>query len=109
MKKFTGVLNAWQTAQFKQTLKKTIESLQPGCLPLAGGTTQGGFVNDQNISATILGSCESETDIETRVGIFFTEVVANCSCGDEPMELNAYCEIKVNIDKETALPRFSPA
>ena len=40
--------------------------------------------------------------VQAKVGVFFSEIVGGCSCGDDPITVNAYCEILVSIDKKTA-------
>ncbi len=102
MLKFTNALRDWTTDSFKRTLKNEIENLKTGSLPLEHGVSQGGRIDDSNITATILNSTENLSRIETRVGIFFTEVVGGCNCNDDPIEINAYCEIRISIDKTTA-------
>jgi len=102
MPKFTNALRDWTTDSFKQTLKKEIENLKTGTLPLEHGILQGGHIDDSNITATILNSTENSSIIKTRAGIFFTEVVGGCNCNDDPIEINAYCEIRISIDKTTA-------
>jgi hypothetical protein len=42
-----------------------------------------------------------------RVGIFFNEVVGGCSCGDDPLSVNAYCKIQVSIDRASAEAEFA--
>ena len=42
-----------------------------------------------------------------RVGIFFNEVVGGCSCGDDPLSVNAYCQIQVSIDRASAEAEFA--
>lgn len=106
MPEFTKALKAWKTSEFNTALKTAVVCLPPGALPLATGTTQGGLVDDQNISATILRSNETEHAIQAHVGIFFTELVPSCNCGENPDEINAYCEIEVVLNKDTADVRF---
>ena len=50
---------------------------------------------------------EFDDMIEGSVGVFFTEIVINCGCGDEPMPTNAYCELQLSIDKNTVAVRFA--
>ena len=102
MTKFTTSLRDWNTAIFPQTLKHELEHLPAGTLPLDKGVVQGGMVDDSNITATILSTAENATAIQAKVGIFFTEIVINCGCGEDPMPTNAYCEIRLSIDKTTA-------
>ena len=102
-------LQAWRSNNFVQALKEELEHLPPGTLPLDKGVTQGGLVDDSNITATILNYTDNETSIEANVGIFFTEIVINCGCGDDPFETNAYCEIHIVINKTTRQSEFMSA
>jgi hypothetical protein len=100
-------LRAWPSDAFSRTLKAEIEQLPPGSLPLEAGVCQGGFVDDSRITVTVLGAADDDVAIQVRVGIFFTEIVVNCGCGDDPMEQNAYCALRVAIDKATARAEFT--
>ncbi len=106
MPKFTTSLRAWNTASFSETLKSEIEHLPAGALPLASGTAQGGMVDDSSIVATIIRFADIGDSIEANAGVFFTEIVGGCSCGDDPMAENAYCEMRVTIDRATAEAQF---
>jgi hypothetical protein len=100
-------LDNCQSDLFAQQLKHELEHLQQGTLPLAHATTQGGHVDDSNISATIVEVREDKGCVRARVGIFFNEVVGGCSCGDDPVSANAYCEMQVSIDKASAEAEFA--
>jgi len=76
--------------------------MDTGALPLYEGTAQGGLADDSNITATVLTSTDDERAIFADVGVFFTEVVAACSCGDEPEAVNTYCRLRIRIDKASA-------
>jgi hypothetical protein len=102
MLRFARSLHAWQTDAFARTLKKEIERAGTRALPLEQGTSQGGFVDDAAITATVLSATESRLRVCADVGVFFNEILAGCSCGDEPESINAYCRIRVRIDKSTA-------
>jgi hypothetical protein len=101
-------LEAWGSDSFYRLLKEEIESLQPGALPLHAGVTRGGVVDDNELTATVLGASDEAGVLQARVGIFFTEIVAGCSCGDDPAAYNAYCEFLVTIDRQTAACAFEP-
>lgn len=94
-------LRAWLAESFSHALKSEIESLPAGSLPLEQGVSAGGRVDDSRITVTFLRSRDEGETIQADVGIFFDEIVGGCSCGDEPLVLNAYCEISVKIDKAT--------
>lgn len=107
MPQLPQALRAWQTASFAQALKHEIEGLAPASLPLAGCVTPGSHVGDAPIAATVQHSSETDDAIEAKIGVFFTEIIASCGCGAEPMALNAYCEMRVRIAKATAEAAFS--
>ena len=102
MLKLNAALQAWNTTAFEPTLKACLEALAPTSLPLHLGVSQAGFVDDKALTATILNSRDRDGAIETKVGVFFTEIVINCGCGDDPMPINAYCELLISIDKLSA-------
>lgn len=102
MPKLTNSLQDWNSGSFSTTLKNEVENLEVGTLPLEKGTSQGGFVDDSNIAVTVLRTIDDEKNILANVGIFFTEIVINCGCGDDPMPINAYCEMQIRINKNTA-------
>ncbi|MCW8955439.1 MAG: glucosamine--fructose-6-phosphate aminotransferase [Gammaproteobacteria bacterium] len=97
----------YQSNSFKKMLKHRIEHLRPGSLPLDKGTTQGGIVDDNNISASILAISEAEHSVNIKAGVFFTEIVGGCSCGDDPITINAYCDIIITMNKLSDELQFS--
>jgi hypothetical protein len=102
MTQFVKSLKEWNSDTFKQSLKHEIENLDAGTLPLEHGISQGGNIDDNNITATVLNVTDETSIINSKIGIFFTEVVGGCNCNDDPVEINAYCEIIIIIDKSTA-------
>jgi hypothetical protein len=107
MTELRDALHAWGTDLFAKTLKREIEALPPGSLPLDRATAHGGRVDDGAVVATVTAAADAGTHLEARVGIFFSEVIAGCSCGDEPFSQPGYCEIEVRIDKATAGAGFA--
>ena len=106
MPKFIKSLYDWESDTFTQTLKSELENLETSIIPLDKGTSQGGYVDDSNITATVLRVSDDMTTIHAHVGIFFTEIVVGCGCGDDPMPTNAYCEMQIDIDKATGESAF---
>jgi hypothetical protein len=100
-------LRAWSSAGFAQTLKQELLALPSGSLPLHRLTGQGGMVDDSALEVTIISRHDRDQVIEARIGVFFTEIVINCGCGDEPMPVNAYGELLLTINKTTADGVFS--
>lgn len=98
----------WDGDAFARALKQEIESLPPATLPLSSGLTQGGQIDDIRRTAMVLQAQDEGEFAVGRVGVFFTEVVGGCSCGDEPMDVNAWCELLVSFDKRTAVAHILP-
>ena len=107
MIKFINSLHDRESNSFSKMLKNEIENFATGTLPLEQGTSQGGYVDDSNITATVLRVSDNQNLIHAHVGIFFTEIVVGCGCGDDPMPINAYCEMLVMIDKTSGKAEFS--
>jgi len=107
MKRLPNSRKHWQSAGFEQALKTELEGLRAGTLPLEQATSRGGIVDDSDISVTVIEAIESGRSIQARAGVFFTEIVGGCSCGDDPVAENAYCEILIHIDKTTAEAEFA--
>ena len=106
MTNFLQTIQDFKGEYFRQTLKRQIKSLVPGSLPLEKGLTQGGYVDDRDIDVTVLNNVDSEKNLTLKLGIFFTEIVINCGCGDDPMPVNGYCEMQMIIDKQSGAAGF---
>lgn len=87
----------------KQVLKRELESEVGAHLPLDQGTTEGGYSDASELSVTVLGIDQDGHLLYARIGVFFTEIVANCSCGDEPLHKPAYCQMQLCIDRSTGM------
>ena len=76
-----------------------------GLLPLQQGLTISSHATDRPIQAMILNLSEDADLIRVKAGIFYTGVVAGCSCADDPtpnVEQNEYCVLQFCIDKQSA-------
>jgi len=105
MPKLPNALAAWPSDEFSQILKAEIEKLKPSSLPFA----QRKYIDDDHLKITILTVTDNEQDIQVNIGAFYSEILAGCSCGDDPQRENAYCEMRVSIDKSTAEAKFTVA
>jgi hypothetical protein len=102
MTRLPEALRAWPSETFKATLKAEIEALGPRGLPLDRAIGQSCYLGDDPVTVSVQ-QCEDSGDaIAARVAVFFTEILASCGCGGEPMEQNGHCELGVRIDKATA-------
>lgn len=98
-------LNAWGTGEFQQTLVEEIEQLSVRQLPLQRGMSTSSYAIDDNLKAMILSVSEGKKFIRVKAGIFYKGIIPGCSCADDPTpvdENNEYCEVLLDIDKETA-------
>ena len=106
MTSLTQSLKHWNTPGFETALKAELASLDDGVLPLQLAATHGGMVDGNNLAISVISTSEAGDNLLARVGIFFTEVVGGCSCGDEPFEANAYCVLDIRLDKSTGVAQF---
>lgn len=106
-----AALEAWDGGgdAFTAALKRELTALPAGSLPLDRGTSQGGYVDENGLVVSVLAAHDGGDALRVRVGVFFTEIVASCGCGDEPMATPAYCELDVHIDRRTAAAAFTMA
>jgi len=106
MTQLTQSLRQWGQPDFEQALKKELQQLDTNQLPLQQAVTEGGLVEDSPIEATIIRSEDNDTHIKVKAGIFFTEMVPSCSCGDEPQTKPVYCNINIKINKYSGETAF---
>lgn len=105
MLKLSKALQANHSPEFNKTLKNEIQELNPNLLPLQQGLSLSSYVGKTPFSAVILNVREEADYIKIKAGIFYTGIIAGCSCSDDPSptdEQNEYCELLFSIDKETA-------
>ena len=96
--------NAWGSADFNQIFKREVAMLNHTSLPLQKGLTQSSYVSDEPVSAVVLKASINNSLIQIRAGIFYTGIIAGCSCADDPTPLdtqNEYCELLFTIHQDT--------
>ena len=97
--------NAWGTPDFNTVLKREIEGLDAGQLPLQEGLSLTSHVADSRHTAILLRAAEEGGVLRARVGLFYAGIIAGCSCADDPTpvdEVTEYCEMLLEIDLHTA-------
>ena len=105
MIRFTKSLNAWTMPEFKNILQQEIAQLDRDLLPLQQGLTISSHVTSRHVQAMILDLSDDANLIRVKAGIFYTGIIAGCSCADDPTpiaEQNEYCVLQFCIDKQTA-------
>lgn len=98
-------LNAWGTPEFKDVIRQEIAQMDATEIPLQQGLTRSSHVTEQPIQAMLLGATEDAGLLRVKAGIFYTGIIAGCSCADDPTpidELNEYCVVRFDIDMKTA-------
>ena len=110
MMRLTKSLSDWGDPEFRETLKQEIEAMGAAHLPLQQGLSGGSYAIDDGLQAMILGVSEGPTTIQVQVGLFYSGIIAGCSCADDPTpveEQSEYCEVKLDIDKATGEARVA--
>lgn len=103
--KLTKALQSYNDPEFKNILKYEIQNISPDLLPLQQGLSLSSYVGKSAFSAVILNIIEEPDFIQIKTGIFYTGIIAGCSCSDDPSptdEQNEYCEVQFTINKDTA-------
>jgi len=105
MIRLTKTINAWGTPGFEDTLKGEVEQLDADQLPLQQALSTSSHVTDSQRTLTIIRVSDDEDLIHIKAGIFYSGIIAGCSCADDPTpidEQNEYCVVQIEINKQTA-------
>ena len=105
MIRLTKTLQAWGSTHFEAVLKAEIEELDAEWLPLQQGLTSSSRVTASPHQALLIRVSEDEDFIHVKAGIFYSGIVAGCSCADDPTpvdEQTEYCEVQIEINRMTA-------
>ncbi len=100
----TDAAQAWGTGAFESVLKEELKSLGLNGLPLQQGLSSSSVALDDRLQVVLLSVGDDAGQILVRAGLFYTGIIAGCSCADDPgpvEEQNEYCEISVTIGKHS--------
>jgi len=103
--KLPKIIESLGTDDFSNVAKIEIQKLSSDNLPLQQGLTLSSYVGSSPISVVILNHEVNEELLKIKTGIFYTGIIAGCSCSDDPSptdEQNEYCELLFTIDMQTA-------
>lgn len=98
-------LGALASPELRAVAKREIERLDPAALPLQQGLARSSHVTDRPIQAVILGVHEEPQRVRVKAGIFYSGIIAGCSCADDPTpidEITEYCVVEFDVDRATA-------
>jgi len=105
MIKLIKTVSAYKAVDFKKIAKDEITNIDPSHLPLQQGLSLSSYVGKTPFSVVILNATEELDSLKIKAGIFYTGIIAGCSCSDDPSptdEQNEYCELLFSINKNTA-------
>ncbi|WP_456380134.1 hypothetical protein [Thiolapillus sp.] len=105
-------LAAWGSPGFRAILKNELEALGIEGLPLQQGLSHSSIALDKNIQAVILKVTEGPRCLSIKAGLFYSGIVAGCSCADDPGSVeaqNEYCEILVKMQKSSGVASIALA
>jgi hypothetical protein len=108
MMRLPDSLAAWGTTEFRAAFKREAEQLDAALLPLQQGLSYSSVVADSPFSVVLIGAEEEARHIRVRAGIFYSGIIAGCSCADDPTPVDAlteYCEALFVISKANAETR----
>ncbi len=91
---------------FRAAVKAEIEALDVGLLPLQEGLSRSSHVSAHRVGATILRVDAGDGRLRVKAGLFYTGIIAGCSCADDPTpvdDLTEYCEVWIDIDPATGV------
>jgi hypothetical protein len=94
-------LATWGTAGFAAVFKAELEAIPAAALGLQQAADWP-LQNEVPVQVSLLSAKTEGFVIQMCVGVFFTETIAGCACGDAPLERQAYAELDVFIDCATA-------
>ncbi len=105
MIRLPATLQAWGTPEFETILRQETESLDINDLPLQQGLIHGSHALAEKLHIIHLSSNATAQALVVRIGIYYSSVIAGCSCADDPTPidcLSEYCVVELCIDNRSA-------
>lgn len=78
-------------------LARALGALEALPLALQRCCNQGGLADPAGLTVSVLDCELTPGAARARLGVFFVEVVGGCNCNDDPVEVNAYCELDLTV------------
>ncbi len=98
-------LRAWGTPEFGRVFKQELALVGNHALPLRKALSVGSHVTETPLTVMVISMQETPTTIRIHAGLFFTSIIAGCSCADDPTPMSEYpehCELVLEIDRASA-------
>lgn len=103
-------LAAWGTDSFDETFKAEVEQLPAEALPLQQGLSLSSCVSSEPFKAMVISRAEEAGAIRVKAGIFYSGIIAGCSCSDDPTPTDVqaeYCDLAFVIDRASGETQVS--
>ena len=97
-------VQAWGTRDFGNVLKEELENIGLKGLPLQEGLSSSSVALDDQLQVVLLGIEDDSDRIFVTASLFYTGIIAGCSCADDPSPVeaqNEHCDIIVSIRKSS--------
>lgn len=94
-------LAAWGSPAFESTFRREAEALDPVLLPLQQALARSSHVSPAPFQVLVRRVEAADGRIRVKAGIFYSGIIAGCSCADDPTpidELTEYCVVEFSID-----------
>lgn len=104
-------LRAYGNQDFKATLQRELAEAGMDALGLQQALRTGSIALEDDLAVMILRVGESPGRLDLHLGLFFTSIVSGCACADDPTPVSRnteYCEVDLEIDRDTAEGRITP-
>ena len=98
-------LASWNSEAFEHDFCAEVEALPATLLPLQQGLALSSSVADDPFRVMLISVEETASGLQARAGVFYSGVIAGCSCADDPTpqeRQQEYCELEFLIESETA-------
>jgi len=95
-------LQAWDKKNFNNTFKSEVSTLDKQLLPLQKGLQLSSYVSAEKITPVILASSANTTHLLIKTTIFYTGIIAGCSCSDDPSPQDTQqesCDLLFHINR----------
>lgn len=105
MFKLEQSLDTWGSDTFKERFKQEVEQLAAEQLPLQQGLSLSSYVSSEPFRVMVISEEEDANQIRIKAGIFYSGIIAGCSCADDPTPTDVqaeYCDVLFTIDKQSA-------
>ena len=106
-----ATLAAWGRESFATTLANELGPLAQRHLPLQQMLQHGSHMAEEPVTVRLVSVQAQPRQLQLRIGVFFTSLIAGCSCADDPTPsdtLAEYGELDLSLDRESAAADIPP-